>query len=347
MTRKSILNQRRFLAFKQNRRAYFSLWIFGALFVLCMNAQFIANDKPLFIRYGGANYFPLFYNYPETTFGGDFESIANYNDPYLQNKILEKGFFIMPLIPYTYDSVIYDLPSPAPSPPSLKNLLGTDDLGRDVLARLLYGLKTSILFGLILTFFSSIIGLFFGAICGYFGGKVDLFGQRLIEIWSGMPILFVLIIFASLLEPNFWSILCVVLLFSWITLVPFVRAEFLKVRNLDYIKAAKMLGVSHFRIIIHHILPNALVATITYLPFILCGSITTLASLDFLGLGLPPPSASLGEILSQGKNNLNAPWLGLSGFFALSILLCLLVFIGEGLRDCLRSESITIRGNAK
>lgn len=333
---------RRFLSFKQNKRAYFSLWIFGVLFVLCMSAEFIANDKPLFVRYNEANYFPLLQDYPETTFGGDFESIANYNDPYLQNKILEKGFFVMPLIPYAYDSVIYDLPSPAPSPPSLKNPLGTDDLGRDVLSRLLYGLKTSILFGLILTFFSSIIGLLVGAVCGYFGGKIDLFGQRLIEIWSGMPILFILIIFASLLEPNFWSILCVILLFSWITLVPFVRAEFLKVRNLDYIKAAKMLGVSHFRIMLHHILPNALVATITYLPFILCGSITTLASLDFLGLGLPPPSASLGELLSQGKNNLNAPWLGLSGFFALSILLCLLVFIGEGLRDSLRSESIVI-----
>lgn len=339
-----ILNQRRFLAFKQNKRAYFSLWIFGVLFILCMGAEFIANDKPLFIRYAGENYFPLLKDYPETTFGGDFESIANYNDSYLQSKIREKGFLIMPLIPYAYDSVIYDLPTPSPSPPSLKNLLGTDDLGRDVFARLLYGLKTSILFGLILTFFSSIIGLFIGAVCGYFGGKIDLLGQRLIEIWSGMPILFVLIIFASLLEPNFWSILCVVLLFSWITLVPFVRAEFLKVRNLDYIKAAKMLGVSHFRIILYHILPNALVATITYLPFILCGSITTLASLDFLGLGLPPPSASLGEILSQGKNNLNAPWLGLSGFFALSFLLCLLVFIGEGLRDCLRSENILIKG---
>ena len=345
MINNSNLNQRRFLAFKQNRRAYFSLWIFAAIFVLCMNAEFIANDKPLFVRYGGENYFPLFKDYPETTFGGDFESTANYNDPYVQSKIREKGFFLMPPIPYAYDSVIYDLPSPAPSPPSLKNPLGTDDLGRDVLARLLYGLKTSILFGLILTFFSSIVGLFIGAICGYFGGKIDLLGQRLIEIWSGMPTLFVLIIFASLLEPNFWSILCVVLLFSWITLVPFVRAEFLKVRNLDYIKAAKMLGVSHFRIILHHILPNALVATITYLPFILCGSITTLAALDFLGLGLPPPSASLGEILSQGKNNLNAAWLGLSGFFALSLLLCLLVFIGEGLRDCLRSENITIKSN--
>ena len=211
-----------------------------------------------------------------------------------------------------------------------------------MVARLLYGLKTSILFGVVLTFFSSIIGLIIGAICGYFGGKVDLIGQRLIEIWSGMPVLFVLIIFASLLKPTFWSILCVVLLFSWVALVPFVRAEFLKVRNLDYIKAAKMLGASHFRIIFYHILPNALIAVLTYLPFILCGSIATLASLDFLGLGIPPPNASLGEILAQGKNNLNAPWLGLSGFFALSILLSLLVFIGEGLRDAMRAEAVEV-----
>ncbi|MDD6055201.1 MAG: ABC transporter permease [Helicobacter sp.] len=334
-----ISQNRRFLAFKQNKRAYISLKIFSILFILCLGAEFIANDKPLFVRYDGKNYFPIFKDYPETTFGGDFYSSANYSDTYLQEKIEEKGFMLMPLIPYSYDTVIYTLSTPAPSKPSFKNLLGTDDLGRDVLARILYGLKTSIIFGLILTFFSAIIGLFVGALCGYFGGKVDLIGQRLIEIWGGMPVLFVLIIFASLLEPSFFSILFVILLFSWISLTPFVRAEFLKVRNLDYIKAAKMLGVSHFRIIFRHILPNALVATFTYLPFILCGSITTLASLDFLGLGLPPPSASLGEILAQGKNNLNAPWLALSGFFTLSALLCLLVFIGEGLRDVLRAEA--------
>ena len=313
------------------------------IFIISLNAEFIANDKPLYIRYDNQSYFPIFQSYPETTFGGDFESEANYNDPYLQDLIKQKGFLIMPPIPYSYDTIIYTLPSPAPPPPSLLNPLGTDDLGRDVVARLLYGLKTSILFAFILTFFSSIIGLLIGAICGYFGGKIDLFGQRLIEIWSGMPILFILIILASLLQPTFWTILFAVLLFSWIALVPFVRAEFLKVRNLDYIKAAKMLGVSHYRIIFYHILPNALVALLTYLPFILCGSITTLASLDFLGLGLPPPNASLGEILAQGKNNLNAPWLGLSGFFTLSILLCLLVFIGEGLRDCLKGNNETFR----
>ena len=335
-----IFVMRRLQAFKKNRRAYISLWIFSLLFVLCMCAEILANDKPLFVRYDGENYFPLLKDYPETTFGGDFESNANYNDVYLQEKIAQKGFMIMPLIPYSYDSVIYTLETPAPSAPTLKNLLGTDDLGRDVLARLLYGLKTSMLFGIALAFFSSFIGLCVGAICGYFGGKVDLIGQRLIEIWSGMPVLFVLIIFAGLLQPTFWSILCIVLLFSWVALVPFVRAEFLRVRNLYYIKAAKMLGVSHMRIMLHHILPNALVAVLTYLPFIVCGSITTLASLDFLGLGLPPPSASLGEILAQGKNNLNAPWLGLSGFFALSVLLCLLVFIGEGLRDAMRVEAI-------
>lgn len=334
---------RHYHTFKANKKAFYSLWIFLGIFIISLNAEFIANDKPLYIRYDNQNYFPIFQSYPETTFGGDFESEANYNDPYLQDLINQKGFLIMPLIPYSYDTIIYTLPSPAPTPPSLLNPLGTDDLGRDVVARLLYGLKTSILFAFILTFFSSIIGLLVGAICGYFGGKIDLFGQRLIEIWSGMPILFILIILASLLQPTFWTILFAVLLFSWITLVPFVRAEFLKVRNLDYIKAAKMLGVGHYRIIFYHILPNALVALLTYLPFILCGSITTLASLDFLGLGLPPPNASLGEILAQGKNNLNAPWLGLSGFFTLSILLCLLVFIGEGLRDCLKGNNETFR----
>lgn len=335
--------QRHYHTFKANKKAFYSLWIFLGIFIISLNAEFIANDKPLYIRYDNQSYFPIFQSYPETTFGGDFESEANYNDPYLQDLIKQKGFLIMPPIPYSYDTIIYTLPSPAPTPPSLLNPLGTDDLGRDVVARLLYGLKTSILFAFILTFFSSIIGLLIGAICGYFGGKIDLFGQRLIEIWSGMPILFILIILASLLQPTFWTILFAVLLFSWIALVPFVRAEFLKVRNLDYIKAAKMLGVSHYRIIFYHILPNALVALLTYLPFILCGSITTLASLDFLGLGLPPPNASLGEILAQGKNNLNAPWLGLSGFFALSILLCLLVFIGEGLRDCLKGNNETFR----
>ena len=323
--------QRHYHTFKANKKAFYSLWIFLGIFIISLNAEFIANDKPLYIRYDNQSYFPIFQSYPETTFGGDFESEANYNDPYLRDLINQKGFLIMPPIPYSYDTIIYTLPSPAPTPPSLLNPLGTDDLGRDVVARLLYGLKTSILFAFILTFFSSIIGLLIGAICGYFGGKIDLFGQRLIEIWSGMPILFILIILASLLQPTFWTILFAVLLFSWIALVPFVRAEFLKVRNLDYIKAAKMLGVSHYRIIFYHILPNALVALLTYLPFILCGSITTLASLDFLGLGLPPPNASLGEILAQGKNNLNAPWLGLSGFFTLSILLCLLVFIGEAI----------------
>lgn len=334
---------RHYHTFKANKKAFYSLWIFLAIFIISLNAEFIANDKPLYVRYDNQSYFPIFQSYPETTFGGDFESEANYNDPYLQDLIKQKGFLIMPLIPYSYDTIIYTLPSPAPTPPSLLNPLGTDDLGRDVVARLLYGLKTSILFAFILTFFSSIIGLLIGAICGYFGGKIDLFGQRLIEIWSGMPILFILIILASLLQPTFWTILFAVLLFSWIALVPFVRAEFLKVRNLDYIRAAKMLGVSHYRIIFYHILPNALVALLTYLPFILCGSITTLASLDFLGLGLPPPNASLGEILAQGKNNLNAPWLGLSGFFTLSILLCLLVFIGEGLRDCLKGNNETFR----
>lgn len=327
------LRGRRFRAFKQNKRAYFSLIIFVILLFVCLFAPFIANNKPLYVYYKGESYFPLFKVYPETTFGGDFLSETNYKDTYIQEKIKENGFMFMPLIPYSYDSVNYSLSSPPPSPPSLENYLGTDDLGRDVLARLIYGLQTSIIFALILGVISSFLGFVIGAICGYYGGKVDLALQRFIEIWSGMPILFVLIILSSLLEPTFWTILFVVLLFSWIALVPFVRAEFLKIRNLDYIKAARIMGASNFRIIFVHILPNALISTLTFFPFILCGSITTLASLDFLGLGLPPPSASLGELLSQGRNNLNAPWLTLSGFFALSILLSLLVFIGEGLRD--------------
>ncbi|PZT48071.1 ABC transporter permease [Helicobacter valdiviensis] len=327
------LRGRRFRAFRQNKRAYFSLIIFVILLFVCLFAPFIANNKPLYVYYKGESYFPLFKVYPETTFGGDFLSETNYKDTYIQEKIKENGFMLMPLIPYSYDSVNYSLSSPPPSPPSLENYLGTDDLGRDVLARLIYGLQTSIIFALILGVISSFLGFVIGAICGYYGGKVDLALQRFIEIWSGMPILFVLIILSSLLEPTFWTILFVVLLFSWIALVPFVRAEFLKIRNLDYIKAARIMGASNFRIIFVHILPNALISTLTFFPFILCGSITTLASLDFLGLGLPPPSASLGELLSQGRNNLNAPWLTLSGFFALSILLSLLVFIGEGLRD--------------
>ena len=330
---------RRFQAFKQNKRAYISLWILGVVFMLSLGVNFIANDKPLVVFYKGELYFPIFKTYPETAFGGDLLSEPNYNDPHLQVSIKQEGFMIMPLIPYSYDSVIYTLDSPPPTPPTLKNYLGTDDLGRDLLSRLLHGLQVSILFGLILTFCSSIIGFVVGAVSGYYGGRIDLFGQRFIEIWSGMPILFVLIIISSLLQPSFWTILLVVLFFSWISLVPFVRAEFLKIRNLEYVKAAKVLGASDFRIILVHILPNARIAVVTFVPFILCGSIITLASLDFLGLGLPPPSASLGEILAQGKNNINAPWIGLSGFFVLSILLCLLVFVGEGLRDSLNESA--------
>ncbi|CAM2800339.1 ABC transporter permease [Helicobacter burdigaliensis] len=327
---------RKFKVFKANKRAYISLIIFIFLLLVCIFAPFIANNKPLYVFYKGESYFPIFKVYPEVTFGGDFLSETNYKDSYIVEKIKENGFMLMPLIPYSYESVNYSLSSPPPSPPSLDNFLGTDDLGRDVLARLIYGLQTSIVFALILGVISSILGFIIGAICGYYGGRVDLGLQRLIEIWSGMPILFVLIILSSLLEPTFWTILFVVLLFSWIALVPFVRAEFLKIRNLDYVKAARIMGASNFRIIFVHILPNALISTLTFFPFILCGSITTLASLDFLGLGLPPPSASLGELLSQGRNNLNAPWLTLSGFFALSILLSLLVFIGEGLRDAFK-----------
>jgi microcin C transport system permease protein len=272
--------------------------------------------------------------YPETTFGGDFETETIYRDPFLKNLIAEKGgWMIWPLIPYSYNTINYDLPSPAPSPPSAENWLGTDDQGRDVMARLIYGFRISVLFGLVLTFFSSIIGVIAGGTQGYFGGTYDLVFQRFIEIWSGLPTLFLLIIMGSLVEPNFWWLLGLMLLFSWMSLVAVVRAEFLRARNYDYVKAAQALGVSNRMTMIRHVLPNAMVAALTYLPFILNGSITTLTSLDFLGFGLPPGSPSLGEMLAQGKNNLHAPWLGFTSFLSVAVTLSLLIFVGEGVRD--------------
>jgi len=272
--------------------------------------------------------------YPETTFGGDFETETSYRDPFLKELIAKKGGrMIWPLIPYSYNTINYDLPSPAPSPPSKENWLGTDDQGRDVMARLIYGFRISVLFGLVLTFFSSIIGVIAGGTQGYFGGTYDLVFQRFIEIWSGLPILFLLIIMGSLVEPNFWWLLGLMLLFSWMSLVAVVRAEFLRARNYDYVKAAQALGVSNRMTMIRHVLPNAMVAALTYLPFILNGSITTLTSLDFLGFGLPPGSPSLGEMLAQGKNNLHAPWLGFTSFLSVAVTLSLLIFVGEGVRD--------------
>ena len=329
----SPINRRRLDNFRANRRGYWSLWIFLFLFLISLFAEFLANDKPIFIQYDGHFFFPILVSYPETIFGGDFETEAEYSDPEVQNLIGKKGWSIWPLIPYSYDTVIWDLPTPAPSPPTTQNWLGTDDQGRDVVARLIYGFRISILFGLLLTLLSSVIGVAAGAWQGYFGGWTDLIFQRFIEIWGSMPQLFILIILAGLFVPSFWFLLGILLLFSWMGLVGVVRAEFLRGRNFTYVLAARALGVSNTKIIFKHILPNAMVATITFLPFILSGSITSLTALDFLGLGLPPGSASLGELLNQGKANLQAPWLGISTFLILAAMLSLLIFIGEGVRD--------------
>ena len=336
----SPLNVRRFYNFKSNKRGWYSFWIFSFLFLVSIFANFIANDKPLMINYENNYYFPILYVYPETMFGGDFETEADYKDPYVKILIKKKGWIIMPLIPYTYDTIIRDLNIPAPSPPSRINWLGTDDQARDVLARVIYGFRISILFGFTLTFFSMIIGVSAGAIQGYFGGKIDLFFQRFMEIWSAIPTLYVLIILASIVQPNFWWLLIILLLFSWMGYVGVVRAEFLRARNLDYVRAAKSLGVSNIKIIWRHLLPNATVATITFLPFSLSASVTALSGLDFLGFGLPPGSPSLGEMVNQGRNNLQAPWLGLTSFFTLGLMLGLLVFVGEAIRDALDPRKI-------
>ena len=324
---------RRIKNFKSNKRGYFSSIIFLFLFLISLFADFIANDKPIFIFYDENVYFPIIQKIPETFFGGEFETEADYKDPYVKNLIKKDGFFLMPLIEYSFDTINYDLEVPSPSPPTLENYLGTDDQGRDVLARLIYGFRISVFFGLILTFLSTILGVTIGGVQGYFGGKIDLLGQRFVEIWSGLPVLFLLIIIASFIEPSFWVLLFIMLLFSWMSLEGVVRAEFLRGRNFEYVKAARALGVGNLMIMFKHVLPNAMVATLTLLPFILSGSIATLTSLDFLGFGLPPGSPSLGEMVAQGKSNLQAPWLGLSAFVTLSLQLSLLVFIGEAVRD--------------
>ena len=329
----SPVNARRWHNFRANRRGYVSLWIFLALFLLTLFAELIANDRPLLVRYDGDLYFPVVQDYPETTFGGEFETETDYRDPYVRQLIAAHGWALWPPIPYSYETINYDLPSPAPSPPTRENWLGTDDQGRDVLARVIYGFRISVLFGLALTLSSSLIGVMAGAVQGYFGGWTDLLFQRFIEIWSGLPVLYLLIILASVVEPNFWWLLGLMLLFSWMSLVGVVRAEFLRARNFEYVRAARALGVGHLTIMLRHLLPNAMVATLTFLPFILNGSITTLTSLDFLGFGLPPGSPSLGELLAQGKANLQAPWLGITAFVALAVMLSLLIFIGEAARD--------------
>ena len=329
----SPINQRRWENFKRNRRGFWSFWIFLVFFVLTLFAEFISNDKPLLVSYKGDFYYPVLVAYPETTFDGVFETEAVYRDPFVAEEIAKNGWMIWPLIRYSYQTINFNLPVPAPAPPSAENWLGTDDQGRDVVARLIYGFRISVLFGLTLTILSSIIGVMAGAVQGYFGGAVDLIFQRLIEIWGGLPQLYLLIILAAIITPNFWWLLAIMLLFSWTALVGVVRAEFLRARNLDYVRAARALGVSDRAIMWRHMLPNAMVATLTFLPFIMSGSLTTLASLDFLGFGLPPGSPSLGELLQQGKSNLQAPWLGITAFAVIAIMLSLLVFVGEAVRD--------------
>ena len=327
------LTRRRLDNFKANRRGFWSLWIFLALFAVSLLAEFVANDKPFLVVYDGGFYMPIFKAYPETTFGGTFETEADYRSPYVQAFIAKEGWMVMPLIPYNHRSVAWDLSVPAPSPPDTEHWLGTDDQARDVLARVIYGFRISVLFGFTLTIISAVIGVAAGAVQGYFGGWVDLLFQRFMEVWSSIPTLYILIILASIVEPNFWWLLGILLLFTWMGFVGVVRAEFLRARNFDYVRAARALGATDIVIMYRHVLPNAMVATITFVPFILAGSVTALTGLDFLGIGLPPGSASLGELLAQGKANLQAPWLALTGFFVIGLMLSLLIFIGEAVRD--------------
>jgi microcin C transport system permease protein len=356
--RLSPINERRLANFRANRRGYWSLWIFMVLFLLCLFAEFIANDKPILVAYKGEILMPVFKDYPEEKFGG-FLAKTDYRDPVIAKEIADHGWALWPPIRFGSSTINLDLPTAAPSAPTWllkdeqcktvavrktgrddagcrdleKNWLGTDDGGRDVLARIIYGFRISVLFGLLLAVISSVIGILAGAIQGYFGGRIDLYFQRFIEIWSAIPSLYLLMILSNFFQPSFFTLLGILLLFSWVALVHVVRAEFLRARNFDYVRAAKALGLSDATIMVKHVLPNAMVATLTFLPFILNGSITTLTSLDFLGFGLPPGSPSLGELLLQGKSNIAAPWLGLAGFAVIAIMLSLLIFIGEAVRD--------------
>lgn len=327
------IGQERWLRFTRNRRGYVCTWVFLAIFVVSLFSDFIANEVPLLVWYAGRPYFPVFAAFSEKTYGGEFETAADYRDPHVQDLITARGWMLWPPVRMSYRTINFDLPSPAPSPPTLQNLLGTDENGRDILANILYGLRISILFGFSLSILSSAFGVLAGAIQGYYGGRVDILGQRFIEVWSSMPTLYVLIILASIVQPSFWWLLVINLLFGWMGLVGLVRAEFLRARNLEYVLAARALGMKDRRIMFLHILPNAMVASLTFLPFILAGSIFTLTALDYLGFGLPIGSPSLGDLLSQGKGNLQAPWVGLSGFVATAAPLILLVFIGEAVRD--------------
>ncbi|WP_407049032.1 ABC transporter permease [Methyloraptor flagellatus] len=354
--RLSPLNERRWRNFKANKRGYWSLWVFLTLFILSLFSELICNDRPILISYKGELLSPILKDYPEAKFGG-FLPQTQYRDPVIQDEIAANGWMLWPPIRYSYNTPNNEIPDPAPAKPSWMydkakrcerytkgvddpnctignwNWLGTDDQARDVVARLIYGFRISVLFGLVLTIVSSFVGVAAGAVQGFFGGWTDLLFQRFIEIWSSLPHLYLLLIISSMFVPSFWILLGILLLFSWVSLVGVVRAEFLRARNFEYVRAARALGVGNFTIMIRHLLPNAMVATLTFMPFILNGSITTLTSLDFLGFGLPPGSPSLGELLAQGKNNLQAPWLGLTGFFLISLMLSLLIFVGEAVRD--------------
>ncbi len=321
--------------FGKNKRAFVSLVCLAALLFLSFCAELIANDKPLILKYNGNYYFPILEEYTDKDFGGDFPTAADYQDELIVQNIKENGWMIFPIIPFSFNTVDYNLKVPTPSAPSLKHWLGTDDEGRDVLARILYGIRLSVVFAVALTGISSLLGIGVGAIQGYFGGKLDIILQRILEIWDSMPQLFILIIVASVFETGFWTLLFIMLLFSWTSLVGVVRAEFLRVRNFEFVKAAKALGAGNFRIMFRHILPNALVATVTFVPFLLSEAIVSLTALDFLGLGLSQDYPSLGDLVRQGKDNLQAPWIGISIFVVLSFLLTLLIFIGEGMRDVL------------
>ena len=334
------MNRRRVAQFRANRRGMISLIVFGVLFVFSLFAEFIANDRPLLIRYDGAFYYPVFKNYPETQFGGDLPTNTVYTDAEVRHLIEEKGWMVWPLIPYSYNTRVTSEDRNSLLPPSWRHPLGTDDQARDVLARVVYGFRISVLFGLSLTILSSIIGIAAGAVQGYFGGWVDLSFQRFLEVWSSLPTLYLLIILASLIQPTFWILLGLMLLFSWTALVSYVRAEFLRGRNFDYVRAARALGMLDVRIMMRHILPNAMTASLTFLPFILAGSVTTLTSLDFLGYGLPPGSPSLGELVLQAKNNLTAPWLAFTAFSIIALMLSLLVFIGEAVRDAFNPRKV-------
>ena len=334
------INQRRFRQFRANRRGMLSLVMFGLLFVTSLFAEVLANNRPLLIYYDGHFYSPILRDYPETAFGGDLPTNAVYDDKELQQSIDAKGWMLWPLIPYSYNTTITGEGRNALLPPSWRHPLGTDDQARDVLARLIYGFRISVLFGFTLTVLSSIVGIAAGAVQGYFGGWVDLSFQRFLEIWSSMPTIYLLIILASFIQPGFWILLGIMLLFSWMGLVGYVRAEFLRGRNFDYVRAARALGMLDVRIMMRHILPNAMTASLTFLPFILAGSVTTLTALDFLGFGLPPGSPSLGELVLQGKNNLNAPWIAFTAFFTIALMLSLLVFIGEAVRDAFNPRKV-------